>query len=812
MLEQVFISYRREGGDVTAKLICEALKNHGYTVFFDYDSISGGFFDERILESIETCNDFILVLPPHSLDRCTAEEDWVRKEIRYALELKKNIIPVMLPEFAFPPDLPKDIEKVAMINGVHFIMSYFEGVIEAITDRLLSKPSVVVFSNTSNLSPSEGLAYEYDDDLNGYKVSKGKCADTEIVIPSTYKGQAVVSIDEDGFRDCAAITRVILPSTIKVIGECAFNSCSLLDGITLPEAVTEIGKWAFYGCTSLKNITIPKNVKAIKKRSFADCTSLVRFTVDDRNPFYCDIQGHLFTKNKKTLVNYAVGKTDTHYEVPDGVTKIEDSAFSHNSYIQEIVLPNSVTAMGDFCFNDCPQLESITMPERMTELGESIFQDDTALTSIVIPEGITVLEDSALRGCTSLSRVTLPGTLCVMEKSVFYQCGALKSVQLPESLTDIGKWAFYKCNSLSGIPIPKNVRRIEPRAFSYCNNIAFFTVDSQNAYFCEQNGHLFTKNMDMLLSFAASCEKTDYTVPNGVVTIRECAFSECRTLKRVVLPQSVDQIESFAFDTCTSLESITMPDTMTELGQYAFRGCESLKKMTVPSGVTAICDRAFRGCTALQSVYLPDSVKSIGEDAFRLCTSLSELRLSPNIRSFDDGAFYDCSSLPFIHIPKATVEIGQWSFFRCASAKIVTIPRRLEKLDHRAFADCSSLERFKVSMFNRSFRAYGKHLYTKDMTGVLYFAGGSSDLEHVIPQGVTVIGDCAFSECHKLLSLTIPTSVREIKDFGINNCTSLKHIRYTGTTTEWKGISRDKNSLKKNLAKKITCSDGSISI
>ena len=63
MAEQIFISYRREGGDVTAKLICEALKLKGYTVFYDFDSLHGGHFDERILDAIEGCDDFILVLP-----------------------------------------------------------------------------------------------------------------------------------------------------------------------------------------------------------------------------------------------------------------------------------------------------------------------------------------------------------------------------------------------------------------------------------------------------------------------------------------------------------------------------------------------------------------------------------------------------------------------------------------------------------------------------------------------------------------------------------------------------------------------------
>jgi hypothetical protein len=67
---QIFISYRRTGGDVTAKLICEALKNKGYSVFYDYDSLKGGVFDSAILNSIDECNDFVLVLPKNALARC----------------------------------------------------------------------------------------------------------------------------------------------------------------------------------------------------------------------------------------------------------------------------------------------------------------------------------------------------------------------------------------------------------------------------------------------------------------------------------------------------------------------------------------------------------------------------------------------------------------------------------------------------------------------------------------------------------------------------------------------------------------------
>ncbi len=174
MKEQIFISYRREGGDITAKLICESLKNHGYTVFYDYDSIRGGFFDQKILEAIEECTDFIVVLPKSALDRCANEGDWVRQEISHAFRHGKNIIPGMLPEFTFPCDLPADIENISRINAVQVIMSYFESVFEAIINRLFSKPKNAPIPSGEEYE-SENTEYSFDKDLNdcSLKTEKG---------------------------------------------------------------------------------------------------------------------------------------------------------------------------------------------------------------------------------------------------------------------------------------------------------------------------------------------------------------------------------------------------------------------------------------------------------------------------------------------------------------------------------------------------------------------------------------------------------------------------------------------------------------
>ena len=136
MSDQIFISYRRDGGDTTAKLICETLKNKGFSVFYDFDTLKGGFFDERILTAIEECNDVVLVLPPHALDRCVNEDDWVRREISHALEHGKRIIPVMLKGFEFPKNMPSDIAEIARYNGVLFMMEYFDAAIGKIIEKL----------------------------------------------------------------------------------------------------------------------------------------------------------------------------------------------------------------------------------------------------------------------------------------------------------------------------------------------------------------------------------------------------------------------------------------------------------------------------------------------------------------------------------------------------------------------------------------------------------------------------------------------------------------------------------------------------
>lgn len=156
-LFDIFISYRRAGGQETALLLYERLTARGYRVAYDIETLRSGRFDEQLLQNVEGCRDLVAVLGPGSLDRCIAWEaaqksqggkadedsdDWMRREIARAMHAGVNVIPVLLRGFSFPrPEaLPADIRTMPLLNGVEASTMHFNDTLSHIEAKLRARP------------------------------------------------------------------------------------------------------------------------------------------------------------------------------------------------------------------------------------------------------------------------------------------------------------------------------------------------------------------------------------------------------------------------------------------------------------------------------------------------------------------------------------------------------------------------------------------------------------------------------------------------------------------------------------------------
>ena len=273
----------------------------------------------------------------------------------------------------------------------------------------------------------------------------------------------------------------------------------------------------------------------------------------------------------------------------------------------------------------------------------------------------------------------------------------------------------------------------------------------------------------------SSCKNiTEITIPDSVTEIGNSAFSGCTSLAEIVIPDSVTEIGEFAFSGCTALLKVVLSKNMTAIEAQTFSGCSSLESIIIPEGVTKIgtrsksedfmCDgAAFYGCTSLKEIIIPDSVTEIWWRAFSGCTSLSKVKLPKNLTSINSDVFSGCTSLAEITIPDSVTSIGSSAFEGCASLAEIVIPDSVTSIGGSAFSGCTSLAEITIPDSVTSI-------------GGSAFEGCASLAEIVIPDSVTSIGGSAFSGCTSLAEIDIPDSVTEIGSSAFSGCTSLSKV------------------------------------
>ena len=434
-------------------------------------------------------------------------------------------------------------------------------------------------------------------------------------------GNGVTSIESSAFKNCTGLTDVTIGSGVTSIGIDAFCGCSGLIGITIPNNVTSIGEAAFRGCTSLASVVWnAENCTKVSFSSqpiFRNCTNLTsvifgqNVKIIPAYAFYecTGLTGELKIPNSVTLIgDYAfcgcIGLTDI--TIPDSVTSIGDSVFSGctglkrvvwnaenciaaGSYdyliftgctnLTSVIFGQNVKMIPAYAFCGCTNLTSITIPDSVTSIGEKAFDNtayynnpsnwdnggvlyighylikakNTIKGSYTISSGTRVIAGLAFIGCNRLTSITIPDSVTLIGNSAFYECtGLTGELKIPNSVLSIGSLAFYYCSHLASVTIGKCVTVIEDSAFRNCGGLKHITVEKGNPAYRSETDCLIEISTGTLI---LGCKNS--VIPNGVKSIGNWAFSDCKDLTSIPIPNGVKSIGEYAFTGCSNLTSIT---------------------------------------------------------------------------------------------------------------------------------------------------------------------------------------------------------------------------------------------------------------
>lgn len=287
-------------------------------------------------------------------------------------------------------------------------------------------------------------------------------------------------------------TYQILDGTMAV-GAFSFDGSHLTD-VIIPDSVRTIGEYAFLNSESLAEISIPAAVTEINGNPFYNCKKLQSINVSPDNPAYESNGGILYMKQPKTLICHPPDNPNKSYQIHEGTMHIGDNAFYSCVRLTEVTIPESVVSIGKSAFYRCKDLTVMIIPDSVASIGDSAFGYCTKLTSVIIPEGVTSIEDRLLSGCTGLTNVAIPEGVASIGDSSFWDCARLIEVTIPESVTSIGQCAFWGCAGLTEMTIPENVVDIGWFAFNRCEKLILTVQEgSYAAQYAKKNRvqHMF---------------------------------------------------------------------------------------------------------------------------------------------------------------------------------------------------------------------------------------------------------------------------------------------------------------------------------
>ena len=185
--------------------------------------------------------------------------------------------------------------------------------------------------------------------------------------------------------------------------------------------VTKIDRFAAVNLEYATKVKIGKNVKEISVWAFGNSKKITAFEIDDENPYLCDVDGVIFTKDMKTLLFYPPQcgvKTETDekgndvksisYVIPEGVEVIRSKAFYKCADLTQITLPSTLKAIEEKAFFRC-NLKALVLPEALESIGKDAFAFNAAIKTLTVPASVKNIDEYAFYSCTSLLEVNMQG-------------------------------------------------------------------------------------------------------------------------------------------------------------------------------------------------------------------------------------------------------------------------------------------------------------------------------------------------------------------------------------------------------------------
>ena len=238
-----------------------------------------------------------------------------------------------------------------------------------------------------------------------------------------------------------------------------------------------------------------------------------------------------------------------------------------------------------------------------------------------------------------------------------------------------------------------------------------------------------------------------------------------------------------------AIPSVIRDKEVKRIAPYAFEDCNVLKRITIPSTLTGIGEQSFTSCSALESIEVDKSNSTYSSEKGVLFSKdktslyvypsnkLDETYTIPNsvtyVYSF---AFFVNKSIKNITIPENVEAIGKAAFFGCENIERIMIPKNVESIGSAAFSSCRSLKTIDVAKDNPSYREIDGALFTSDMSILIGYPSGKTDTTYIVPNGVKYVGDWVFSECYRLVNITLPDELLIIGGSAFYACTGLKSI------------------------------------